>query len=441
MLAAFTREGGWVHSGLGAAVPTAPYFFLSYAHTPRLDASDSTDPDLWVEQLFKDLCRHIVQVTDVPRGANPGFMDKDLDPGEVWPESLVRAMATCGVFVPLYSRRYFTSADCGREWFYFNRRALNHAARVTGRVEAIIPAVWSPVDLGSLPDVARSIQVDYFGIEPYAQHGFWGIMKLSRYRDAYDEAVYRLAQRIVEVAERSPVREGQAAEYDSLESAFGGEDDRAMPSDQRLRLTVAAPHRSTLPEGRDGRSYGPGARDWNPYQPDSVRPIVDHAAALARGLGYRVDIGDLDQHEADLLSGGPPLGPQVLIVDPWALMLPRCQHLLKRIDALDAPWVQVVVPWSNREPESPEAEARLRAALDATLGRKLAEVRGTSAIAGHGIPTLDDFSMVMPKLILTVVKHYLRNALAYPPAGPSVERPRLGGFSTDLSTPPESPDG
>jgi FxsC-like protein len=171
-----------------------------------------------------------------------------------------------------------------------------------------------------------------------------------------------------------------------------------------------------------------------------VRPIVDHAAGLARGLGYRVDIGDLYQHEADLLDGGPPSGPQVLIIDPWALMLPRCQHLLKRIDALDAPWVQVVIPWSNREPESPEAEARLRAALDANLGRKLAEVRGTSTIAGHGIPTLDDFGMVLPKLILTVVKHYLRHAQAYPPAGPSVERPRLGGFSTDLSTPPESPD-
>src|SRR3984957_8900473 len=98
---------------IGPSTENAPYFFLSYAHTPRLDASDSTDPDLWVEQLFKDLCRHIVQVTDLPRGSNPGFMDKNLHPGENRPESLIQALATCRVFVPLYSRRYFTSVDCG----------------------------------------------------------------------------------------------------------------------------------------------------------------------------------------------------------------------------------------------------------------------------------------------------------------------------------------
>jgi FxsC-like protein len=433
MLAAFTREGGWVHSGVGAAVPTAPYFFLSYVHTPRLGARDSTDPDLWVDQLFRDLRRHVVQVRDLPRGANPGFMDKDLHPGEVWPESLGQALATCQAFVPLYSRRYFTSADCGREWFYFNRRELNHAARGARPVQAIIPAVWSPVNPESVPDVARSIRLDDFGIKPYAEHGFWGIMKLSRYRDAYEEAVYRLAQRIVEVAERSPLGEGPAAEYDSLESAFGDEDDRARLGEQRLRITVAAPRLGALPDGSDRRSYGPHARDWNPYQPDSVRPIGDHAAALARGLGYRVDIGDLEQHEDDLLSGGPPAEPQVLIVDPWALMQPRVQEVLERIDSLDAPWVQVVVPWSNRERESPEAEARLRAALDATLKRKLTEVRRTSAMAGHGVPTLDDFGIVLPKLILTTAKQYLRHAQASPPAGPAVERPRLGGFVGALS--------
>src|SRR5262249_6435216 len=95
---------------------------------------------------------------------------------------------------------------------------------------------------------------------------------------------------------------------------------------------------------------------------------------------------------------------------------------------------------NHRDTESMDAGAKLRAALEATLRRKLGEVRGTSAIAGHGIPTLDDFSMVLPKLILTVAKQYLRHAQAYPPAGPAVERPRLRGFVTDLSTPPESSD-
>jgi FxsC-like protein len=429
-----------VHSDYVPAA-TPPYFFLSYAHTPRLNSGDPTDPDLWVADLFRDLCQHVMQITDLPKGANPGFMDRDLRPGDDWPMTLVQALATCRVFVPLYSPRYFTSAQCGKEWFYFTRRALNHATRVAGPVEAIIPAIWSPVGLHLLPEVARSIQLDYGGHDPYSQYGFWGIMKLSRYRNDYEEAVFKLADRIVTVAQRSPVREGLVADYDSLESAFGGEEARTMPGDQRLRITIVAPQQSALPEGRDGDCYGPTARDWNPYAPDAVRPIADHAAALARGLGYRVDLGDLYQHEADLLSGGPPSGPQVLIIDPWATMLPRCQHLLQRLDALEAPWVQVVIPWNRRDGESPEAEGKLRVALDASMRRKITEVRSTSAIAVHGVPTLDEFSQELPKLILTAVKQYLKHARAFPPAGPPVERPRLSGFLADPATPVERSDG
>lgn len=426
--------------GYVPASTVPPYFFLSYAHTPRVDSGDSDDPDLWVAALFKDLSRHIMQLTNIPRGANPGFMDRGLQPGDDWPTELVHALATCRVFVPLYSKRYFTSEHCGKEWYYFTSRALNHAARVTGPVETIIPAVWVPVETRQLPAAAASIQLNYDS-DAYQANGFYGLIKLSRFKDAYDDAVYALAQRIVQVAERSQVKEGLVTDYDSLESAFG-EEGLGMSSDQRIRITIVAPHADALPDGRvDAGPYGQTARDWNPYGSDSVRrPIADHAAALARGLGYRVEVGDLFQHEAELLTSGPPSGPQILIIDPWALLLPRCQQLLQQLDALDTPWVQAVVPW-NREVESPEAEGKLRVALDTTIARKLAEVRVTSSRAVHGVPTLDEFSVVLPKLILTAVKQYLRRAQAYPPAGPVLERPRLSEFVADPPTPLERSDG
>lgn len=429
-----------MYRGYVQAVTAPPYFFLSYAHTPRADSADSDDPDLWVAKLFKDLSAHIMQLTDIPRGANPGFMDRGLRAGDDWPRELVQALATCRVFVPLYSKRYFTSEHCGREWYYFTSRALNHAARVTGPVETIIPAVWAPLDNRQLPAAARSIQLNYDS-EAYEANGFYGIIKLSRYKDAYDEAVYALARRIVRVAERSGVKEGLVTDYDSLESAFG-EEGLDMSGDQRLRITIVAPHADALPDGRvDASPYGQTARDWNPYGSDSVqRPIADHAAALARGLGYRVEVGDLYQHEAELLTSGPPSGPQILIIDPWALMLPRCQQLLQQLDALDTPWVQAVIPW-NREGETLQAEGKLRVALETTIARKLADVRVTSSRAVHGVPTLDEFSMVLPKLILTAVKQYLRHAQAYPPAGPAIERPRLTEFVADPPTLLERSDG
>lgn len=85
----------------------APYFFLSYAHTPKQDPNDPGDPDKWVVNLFRDLCAHIMHMTNLPHGARAGFMDRELRSGSDWPFRLAQALATCRVFVPLYSQRYF----------------------------------------------------------------------------------------------------------------------------------------------------------------------------------------------------------------------------------------------------------------------------------------------------------------------------------------------
>jgi hypothetical protein len=46
-------------------------------------------------------------------------------------------------------------------------------------------------------------------------------MKVSRWREAYEEAVYLLARRIVDAAEASPAEPGIAMrDYESLDSAF-----------------------------------------------------------------------------------------------------------------------------------------------------------------------------------------------------------------------------
>ncbi len=105
-----------------------PYFFLSYARTPKRDPSDRDDPDRWVNKLYKDLCGAILQMTDA-RPEEAGFMDRDNKLGTEWSPELTAALAKCRVFVPLYSRRYFESDNCGREWFAFARRELTHRAR------------------------------------------------------------------------------------------------------------------------------------------------------------------------------------------------------------------------------------------------------------------------------------------------------------------------
>jgi FxsC-like protein len=388
---------------------SSPFFYLSYPHSPRDDQGGS-DPDLWIAQLYDHLCEHIRQLADLPPGMKPGFMDRELRAGEEWQSRQTQALATCRVFVPLYSRRYFKSEYCGREWFAFTRRALNQAAKGVGRVETIVPALWIPMRSEQLPEAARSIQFNPGDFGPlYAEHGFYGIMKVSRWRDAYEEAVYRLARRIVEAAEASPVEPDYSFSFENLPSAFGGSG-APEPGDKLLRVTVIAPRRDELPVGRDSQYYGTEARDWNPYRGDSMRSLAEHAADLARSLSYTPDVGDLYQHEATLLADEPPSGPQVLLIDPWAVTQPECENLLRRLDVMDKPWVQVVVVWNQQDAQMEANADKLRAALDAALPRKLRGGRATSTLAIRGVPSLEDFGIVLSTVIAAASRQYLRHA-------------------------------
>ena len=109
--------------------------------------------------------------------------------------------------MPLYSRRYFESDNCGREWFAFARREIMHQARDGEAVSAIVPALWTRIDREKLPDVAQSVQFDHNVLgERYCAEGFYGIMKLQNYRADYQRAVHRLAERIIAIGDQSVAR-------------------------------------------------------------------------------------------------------------------------------------------------------------------------------------------------------------------------------------------
>jgi FxsC-like protein len=405
-----------------AAIP-APYFFLSYAHKSRGDVREEGESDYWVGEFFRDLCRVVGQRPGLPRGASPGFMDRGRRADDEWPGGLVRALATCRVFVPLYSSRYFADEYCGKEWQYFARRTLDPAAREA----AIVPGIWEPVERGKLPQAAQVPELWHCGSHAYQTLGLYGIMKLSRYRKEYDTALSDLADRMVMAAERHPVKEGAAVDYRALESVFGHvAAGQGKPADKRVRITVVAPRQDELPGERENSScYGLSALDWKPYTPASARPIVEVAAELARSLGYQAEVGDLYQHEHDLLSGDPQSGPQILIIDPWALLVPHSQHLLELLSGRHMPWVQAVIAWNIADEDSRRAEDKLRNTLEATLRPKLVEVASISTMAAQGVPSIDDFDAVLRQLIGAVAKRYLGHAAAFPPRGKVIERPRI----------------
>jgi FxsC-like protein len=398
-------NSGWGHTD------DRPYFFLSYAHTPSPDQGGRTDPDYWVGQLFGDICRHMREMLDLPAGARPGFMDRELRPGNEWPEALTRALATCKVFVPLYSRRYFASVHCGKEWSAFARRMALYQGSEEERSRFIVPALWVPVRDTAPREATRHGAADLG--EAYAEHGFYGIMKLTRYRDDYETAVSQLATRIVEAGQGSPLPPGstKAEKYDQLKNTFSA---ASLSGDGERRVLVTLATADTSSRGRGGsRAHTrKTAREWVPFPDESKRPLAEEAADLATSLGYLPEVGGLAEHASELVSQVSPTRAVVLIVDPWAATVPESREILRKIDSADKAWINIVVIWNPKDIKSSD-EAMLRKAMEAALPHKLVDGRATSALAIKGVPTLADLGTVVPTVLKAAERSFLRFGPAF----------------------------
>ncbi|MEW2139814.1 TIR-like protein FxsC [Streptomyces sp. NPDC005409] len=421
-----------------------PYFFLSYAHTPRYIETDP-DPDMWVQRLFRDLSSHVMALTDMPAGYPAGFMDRQLRVGEGWAQRLGEVLATCRTFVPLYSPRYFASTTCGKEWFAFAQRtAYHHARSASSAKEAIIPASWVPVPPHQMPRVARRLAFDHsdFG-ERYATDGLYGMIKLRAYAEEYERAVYQLARRIVHVADTANIAVGRPVDYQTAPSAF--ETLTASRAQSDLRIAVVAPTVHDLPQGRDAVYYGDSPDDWNPYYADSRRPLAHVATELAFHLNSQVNVSSFDE-ELSRVSGAagtarnqPPLGPLILLVDRWALEVPALREGMAALDAANPAGTSLILAWNRHDRQSHASDAELAAGLQRTIPRLMSRTTENSAAAARGVLTLEDFGAVMPQVVAATSQDYLRHAEAYPPTGASssqAPRPRLLGPMRALPPPP-----
>lgn len=384
---------------------------------------------MWVERLFQDLCGHVMALTDLPAGTPAGFMDREIRSGEGWSERLGGVLATCRVFVPLFSPRYFASEMCGKEWYAFEQRAIHHRARSNQPAEAIVPALWVPVPPSQLPGSAERLQFNHrdFG-ERYVSDGLYGLIKLRLFAQEYERAVYELAKRIVSVADTVAIDTGRPVDYRLAPSAFGSRSSGAG-APKPMRITVAAPTRHDLPHGRDRAYYGDNPQDWNPYHPAAARPLAYVAEELVRSLNYQAVISSFDEEPGQAGEKGTPLTPEILILDRWALQDEDRRRRLAAFDTQNRPWVTLVVPWNRDDPESTAAEAELTAILEQTMPVKMSQGRAFCRVAAKGVPSMEAFGQILPQVVEVAAQQYLRNATAYPPGtgGGHSERTRLMG--------------
>ncbi|MEV1166964.1 TIR-like protein FxsC [Nonomuraea sp. NPDC049784] len=399
-------------SGMSASGGTGqvPYFFLSYARMP-MDETTSGDPNRWVYRLFDDLCEELVQMTTLRKKSEAGFLDRKMRLGEQWPDEVSRALATCRVFVPLYSPRYFNSEQCGREWSAIQMRLRAHTSEPP---PVIIPIMWIPIEPNSMPDCARLIQFSQEGFWPdYLRHGLYSVAKVSSQRNKFLQATLTLARRISQVAELSPLQEAQdLPRYTTLPNAFDG-----YRAEQRMKVSVVAPHLGNLPNGRNPYYYGMRPHEWNPYRDEgNHQPLAHQVTEFARRRGIGAEIGPLSIPEDDQ---GSPDQPGMMLVDPWATDMPDTYEALRQFGGEMTRWFPVVVPWNSRDKETSDAEPRLRR----LLGEAIPGGQGQPAV--HEIKSLDDLQREMPRMLERAFNRYLRTAQVYPPPGGSGKKPRL----------------
>jgi FxsC-like protein len=398
---------------------SVPYFFLAYAHTPEKP---------WVEKLYRDICAEILERTTLPVNAEVGFMDGSGIPlGGDWHDGVARALATCRVFVPLYSPRYFTREECGVEWYAFTQRIIDHRARHNDQVTAIVPALWTPVESDEIPAAARRIQMNHVDLgHDYAREGFYTLIKNTFYRQEYATAVRRLALHIIKTAQTAQLDPCDVRDLGPPRNAFDMPDRRA-PADRRLNLIVAATTADRLPNGRSREYYGASPNDWNPFHPWSRQGIAEYAAGVARLSSYEPHVLSFDEGCELFAKGDPAAGLGLLLVDAWAATDHDLARRLAELDSRDIGWVATMVPWNADDAQTRARSTELRDALRTLLPNRLGDARPFTATNATRIATLEEFRTKLPDVLEGALLCYLNHADAHPPPGDIPPRPRLIG--------------
>jgi hypothetical protein len=385
----------------------ANYFFLSYAHSPPLAGTTQSAHDPWVRTFFADLSETVSRLRSRELDIGPGFVDQEIPLGADWRASLMQALGSAQVFVPLYSPGYFAGSWAGREWASYERRLVD--AGVVKPLARFTPVLWSPLKPGEAPKLLSKAMAIGAGDRAYAENGLRAMLRLAPYRDAYMLIVERLARTIVDLAEQDAVPLSPAPDIDAVRSPFG------TLSAAVFAIAVAAPDNVGMRAFPENRQLS----------------LPEYVATVAEQLDFAVSVAPLDQAARQLDST-----PGIILIDPrFAADGSRLTDLQDAVQ--NRPWVLPVIVVSpadqsdadrHERPASIDAELaqRVRLALDAIPTRS-DPVREALA----GVSTLEQFIRLIPFLVAEAERQFLRRGPIKRAVAEPGYRPRLRGVWDD----------
>jgi FxsC-like protein len=325
------------------------WFFLSYS---RRDAIGSE----YLKQFYEALANQVGKAAAVDSRLTVqdiGFLDtSDIETGNQWDETLREALQTSRTMVCLYSRSYFKSIYCGKEFRAFHTRLVEYASCKGIKVPPLIlPVVWDlPLKLPRvLPSIVSAIQYthDEFG-RRYAEKGLDLLIKQEqKYKGDYEEFIVRFADRLVQVAEENDLSCSPSKPIclDEIESVFHviEEPPQGRPVPPQLvnvgldfaHFVYVAGQAEQVKEIRNHTTaYGErGGRFWRPYNPDPDTPIALLTARAALEMNLQHEVLVFNEGLIDRLRELDESNTMaVLVVDPWSLKIELYKRYLFAFD-------------------------------------------------------------------------------------------------------------
>jgi hypothetical protein len=403
----------------GGELPHAgSYFYLSYAHALPLEGQEKAGPDRWVRRFFGDLSRAVEAKATPPPRPEPGFIDQEIPIGVDWKAALLDGLGGAQVLVPLYSPGYFNQSWSGREWACFADRMKT--AGLADPLQRIVPVLWVPLPRGLNPPGYQAA-LDLGAQEPaYRENGMQALLRLGLYRDAYQTVLAQLAVRVVQTAQRHPVRLSAPKNIESMESPFIPDSASAV-----LWIAVVAATDHQQAEGLRSAAeppprYGSRSVDWRPYPSKQALPLSAYAAWHAEQLDFAALVTGLEDR--------PKVhnGPCVALIDPRVVADPPARDHL-RMTLRDMPkWVLPLLVLDELGGSS------LTGLAESARELLSAAVEDLPVSAIHHTTSFKEFLDVVPALIAEAERRYIR----YGPAPVPVE-----GTSRHYRLRTSSPEG
>lgn len=395
-----------------AAGPAESRFWFYFSYARR-------DNDPYLQKFFADL------QAEVQRGLGLkekiGFFDaSSFAPGDDWQAELAEALRSSRSLVSLLSPYYVRSEFCGKEVQIFLQRSELQLPGSTRRETGIFPVLWIPLRQ-NVPGALADIQwLDAAFPKAYITEGLRYLMRLKRFRDDYEEFLFRFAAALIKGAESNdlPVLE-YLPQLSKIPNAF--EESRGrVPS---VEFLYAAATRREIGEVRKNvESYGDSGSRWRPFFPSvqaEVALLTQSIAAEERFISAGVDLGDdILQHVIDADREGRVV---VVLIDPWTLRLERYRQLLRQIRELGTPNLVTFFLLNLEDKETRGAHIHLEHVIRETFGEP--------SIAGIESQSFEKFRSGLQLALISARRRIAERAFITASAtdGTIVRRPVLRG--------------